>query len=133
MSGPAIIGFCSTLMYSVFTVGFTFKKTQSATASVLKKEPIYFFTIGSLLLLTTIILELILLITKNDPTWQVRLAALDLTFVVALVVLTISVVKQDHFFDDWKSSSSIFIYMPWFFIFVNIICNVVIFFSETCV
>ena len=133
MSVPAIIGFSSTLLYSAFTVGFGFTKSNSSSESVLKKDPIFFFTIGSLLLLAAIIIEIILLITHNDPTWQVRLASLDLTFVVALMFLMISVVRQDKSFADWKSTSQILIYMAWLFMFVNIICNLIIFFSEACV
>ena len=132
MSVPAVIGFSSTWIFSAFTIAFAFAQSKSSL-TVLRKQPVFYCTLGSLLLVITIIIEMILCITRNQPTWQVRLAALDLTFVFALVVLMISVVRHDNSFSDWKSTPQILIYMAWLFMLVNIICNLIIFSTEACV
>ena len=129
MSIPAIVGFTSTVAFASLAVGFSF---TSAQKGVLQQNPIFYFTIGALLLFATLIIETILLITKEDALWQIRLAAMDLTFVVGLLILMISIVKQDKMFAQWKQLPQILLYLSWLMMLINIICNLIIFFSDPC-
>lgn len=132
MSVAAIIGFISALLFGGSAIGFGI--TNKSDFGFLKQKPILFCSLGFILIFAAIMFELILLITKKDATWQVRLSALDLWVVTPLLVLSLLVIRIGKNVPKLSCQfSHIFLLMSWVFMIINIICNLVIFFSGKCI
>jgi hypothetical protein len=131
-STAAIVGFIATLFIVMGIVSFAIFDGRVNPGKILQQSGTLYYTLGAVLLLSTLVSDLVLLIKTDDATWQVRLAAMDVVFVLGLLVITIAIIRQNSHLANIVKAPQLLIAISWLFMLINLICNMVIFFTAKC-
>jgi hypothetical protein len=132
MSAAGITAFISTIIYAGLTIAFTVLASKSKSKGAIANDPGLYYGLGAVFLAAAVILDFIIIFTPNDPTLQVRLSAMDIVALVALLLLMITVVRLDKRLGKWKELPQILLFISWVFMLLSLIFNLWVFFGVHC-